>query len=127
LERGAFRMVRAALSEREVLLRTAPHIVRPMRFVLLAVPGPRSPQMLRLGLFLYDWLGARRILPGTRSVDLTHNDAGHPPMRKFIAGYEYSPRSVDDSRPLLLHALPAPQHGPTTRTRTPGTPAPRQD
>src|ERR1700760_5100851 len=64
LEHGALRMVRSALAEREVLLKNAPHIIRPMRFVLPAVPGPRSPQMLRIGLFLYDWLGRRRILPG---------------------------------------------------------------
>ena len=48
----------------EVLLKSAPHVIRPIRFVLPAIPGPRSPSMLRIGLFLYDWLGARRILPG---------------------------------------------------------------
>src|ERR1700741_3895421 len=62
LEHGAFRLVREALTEREVLLKTAPHAVTPMRFVLPAIPGPRSAVMLRLGLFLYDWLGARKIL-----------------------------------------------------------------
>src|SRR4051794_41358165 len=62
LEHGAFRMVRQALVEREVLLRMAPHVIRPLRFVLPAVPGPRSPILLRLGLFVYDWLGARKIL-----------------------------------------------------------------
>jgi glycerol-3-phosphate dehydrogenase len=71
LEHGAFRLVREALIEREVLLRTAPHLTRPLRFLLPTVPGPRSPLMLRIGLFLYDWLGARKILPGTRSVDTT--------------------------------------------------------
>src|SRR6478735_4824058 len=76
LEHGALRLVREALTEREVLLRMAPHVIRPMRFMLPAVPGPRSPFMLRLGLFLYDWLGARKILPGTRSVDLTHHVTG---------------------------------------------------
>src|ERR1051326_6534780 len=96
LEHGHFWLVRAALTEREVLLKTAPHVVRPMRFVLPAVPGPRSPQMLRFGLFLYDWLAPRRILPGTRSVDLTHNPAGHPLKRRFIMGYEYSDCCVDD-------------------------------
>src|SRR5690349_14567449 len=71
LEHYAFLMVRAALNEREVLLKTAPHLVRPLRFVLPVVSdGARSPQLLRLGLFLYDWLGARRILPGTRDLDL---------------------------------------------------------
>jgi len=126
LEQGAFRLVREALSEREVLLKTAPHIIRPMRFVLPAVPGPRSPLMLRLGLFLYDWLGARRILPGARSIDLTHHETGHPLMRKFIAGYEYSDWSVDDSRLVVLNALAAAEHGATIRTRTRVTRAERE-
>jgi glycerol-3-phosphate dehydrogenase len=126
LERGAFRLVRRALSEREVLLETAPHIVRPMRFVLPAVPGQRSPQMLRLGLFLYDWLGARKILPGARSVDLTHHESGHPLMRKFIAGYEYSDCWVDDSRLVVLNALDAAERGATIRTRTRVTRAERE-
>lgn len=126
LEHGAFRLVREALSEREVLLKTAPHIVRPMRFVLPAVPGPRSPLMLRIGLFLYDWLGARRILPGTRSVDLTHYVAGDPLMRKFIAGYEYSDCSVDDSRLVVLNSLDAAERGATIRTRTRVTRAERE-
>ena len=63
LEHGALRLVREAWNEREVLLKMAPHLIRPMRFVLPAVPGPRSPLMLRLGLLLYDWLGARKVLP----------------------------------------------------------------
>src|SRR5262245_15510672 len=66
LEHGAFKLVREALTERERLLRLAPHIIRPMRFVLPAAPGPRSPLMLRLGLFVYDWLGGRRILPAAK-------------------------------------------------------------
>src|SRR3954465_10763177 len=72
LEHGAFLMVREALAEREVLLRIAPHLVRPMRFVLPAEPGPRSPLMLQLGLWLYDFLGARKILPPYSEIDLTH-------------------------------------------------------
>src|SRR4249919_1835555 len=83
LEHGAFRLVREALNEREVLLRMAPHVVRPMRFMLPPIPGPRSPIMLRLGLLLYDWLGARKILPAARGLDLTHHVTGQPLMRKF--------------------------------------------
>src|SRR5688500_8687776 len=60
LEHWAFRLVREALAEREVLLKAAPHLIRPMRFVLPAIPGPRSPLLLRLGLFLYDHLGTRK-------------------------------------------------------------------
>jgi glycerol-3-phosphate dehydrogenase len=127
LEHGHFWLVRAALTEREVLLKTAPHVVRPMRFVLPAVPGPRSPQMLRFGLFLYDWLGARRILPGTTSVDLTHSLAGHPLMRRFIMGYEYSDCSVDDSRLVVLNAVDAAERGAVIRTRTRVARAERED
>src|SRR5579864_7573006 len=66
LEHGAFRLVRAALAEREVLLRLAPHLIRPLRFVLPINPARRSALLLRFGLLLYDWIGRRTILPGTR-------------------------------------------------------------
>ena len=111
LEHGAFRLVREALTEREVLLRMAPHLIRPMRFVLPAVPGPRSPFMLRLGLFLYDCLGARKILPAARSVDLTHHVTGQPLLRKFRYGFEYSDCWVDDARLVVLNALDAAERG----------------
>ena len=81
LEHGWFRLVREALIEREVLLQNAPHIIRPMRFVLPVEPGMRPAWMLRLGLFLYDHLGGRKILPGTRSVDLAHDALGAPLKR----------------------------------------------
>jgi glycerol-3-phosphate dehydrogenase len=118
LEAGAFLMVREALSERELLLRMAPHLVRPMRFVLPADPGPRPAWMLRAGLFLYDWLGARKILPGARTLDLTHHPAGDPLMRKFRAGFEYSDCAVDDSRLVVLNAVDAAERGAAIRTRT---------
>src|SRR5476649_183834 len=66
LERRAFRLVHEALGEREVLLRMAPHVIRPMRFMLAPMPGLRTPFKLRFGLFLYDMLGARKLLPGAR-------------------------------------------------------------
>ncbi len=78
LEHGAFRLVREALGEREVLLRMAPHLIHPMRFVLPPMPGLRAPLKLRLGLLLYDWLGARKLLPPSRTIDLTHNVVGQP-------------------------------------------------
>ena len=100
LEHGAFRLVREALGEREVLMRMAPHLIRPLRFVLPAVPGPRSPFLLRLGLFRYDWLGARKILPPARRIDLTHHIAGRSScFGKFSRGaFEYSDCWVDDAR-----------------------------
>jgi glycerol-3-phosphate dehydrogenase len=118
LEHGALRLVREALTEREVLLKSAPHLIRPMRFVLPAVPGPRSPLMLRIGLLLYDWLGARKILPGSRGIDLTHHVVGQPLMRKFIYGFEYSDCWADDSRLVVLNALDAAERGASIRTRT---------
>jgi glycerol-3-phosphate dehydrogenase len=127
LEHGALRLVREALSEREVLLKTAPHVIRPMRFVLPAIPGPRSPFMLRLGLFLYDWLGARKILPGARSVDLTHHVTGQPLLRKFRYGFEYSDCRADDSRLVALNALDAGERGAEIRTRTRVTRAERDE
>jgi len=118
LEHGAFRLVREALSEREVLLRTAPHLVRPTRFVLPVAPKLRSSIVLRIGLFLYDWLGARKILPPARSIDLTQDAAGQPLLPAFRTGYEYSDCRVDDSRLVVLNALDAAEHGAKIRTRT---------
>ena len=127
LEHGAFRMVREALIERELLLRMAPHVIRPLRFVLPVVPGPRSPLLLRIGLFLYDWIGARKILPGTRGVDLTHHVTGQPLLRKFRFGYEYSDCWSDDSRLVALNALDAAERGAEIRTRTRVTRAERDN
>jgi glycerol-3-phosphate dehydrogenase len=118
LEHGAFRLVREALSEREVLLRTAPHVVRPMRFVLPVAPGLRSRLMLRIGLFLYDRLGARKILPPAHGIDLTKDAAGGPLWPAFHTGYEYSDCKVDDARLVMLNALDAAERGATIRTRT---------
>jgi glycerol-3-phosphate dehydrogenase len=127
LEHGAFRLVREALGEREVLMRMAPHLVRPMRFMLPPLPGLRSGLMLRFGLFLYDVLGARRLLPASRTVDLTHHQAGDPLKREFRYGFEYSDCSVDDSRLVVLNALDAAARGAIIRTRTRCTRAERRD
>ena len=107
-----------ALREREVLLQLAPHIVRPLRFVLPAYPGPRSAVLLRIGLFLYDHLGGRKILPGTRTVDLTHSEVGAPLKRRYLSGFEYSDCWVDDARLVVLNAMDAHERGASIRTRT---------
>ena len=127
LEHGAFRLVREALSEREVLLRMAPHLVRPMRFMLPPLPGLRSALLLRFGLFLYDVLGARKLLPASRTADLTHHQVGHPLKREFRYGFEYSDCSVDDSRLVVLNAVDAAERGAVIRTRTRCTRAERRD
>ena len=118
LEHGAFRLVREALREREVLLRMAPHIIRPMRFMLPSAPKLRSQLLLRLGLFLYDRLGGRKLLPATRVVDLTHHPVGVPLKRTFRSGFEYSDCWVDDARLVVLNALDAAERGADIRTRT---------
>ncbi|MFA6266376.1 MAG: glycerol-3-phosphate dehydrogenase [Pseudolabrys sp.] len=118
LEHGAFRLVREALNEREVLLGIAPHVIRPMRFVLPPVPGLRAPLKLRFGLMLYDWLGARKLLPKSRTIDLTHNVVGQPLKRGFRYAFEYSDCWVDDSRLVVLNALDAKERGASIRTRT---------
>src|SRR5450631_2064611 len=118
LEHGAFRLVREALGEREVLLRMAPHVIRPMRFMLPPLPGMRAPLLLRFGLFIYDMMGARKLLPGSRTVDLTHNPVGQPLKRFFRYGFEYSDCWVDDARLVVLNAIDAAERGADIRTRT---------
>jgi glycerol-3-phosphate dehydrogenase len=127
LEHRAFRLVREALAEREVLLRLAPHLIRPMRFVLPAYPGPRSALLLRIGLFLYDHLGGKNILPATRTLDLTHHVVGHPLARRYRFGFEYSDCSVDDSRLVVLNAVDAAERGASIRPRARCTRAERGD
>jgi glycerol-3-phosphate dehydrogenase len=127
LEHYAFRLVREALSEREVLLRMAPHLVRPMRFLLPPLPGLRSPILLRFGLILYDLLGARKLLPASRTVDLTHHAGANPLKREFRYGFEYSDCHVDDSRLVALNAVDAAERGAVIRTRTRCTRAERRD
>ncbi len=118
LEHGAFRLVREALTEREVLLNMAPHLIRPTRFLLPPAPGGRNPLLLRFGLLLYDWLGARKLLPASKTVDLTHYPLAAPLMRSFRYGFEYSDCLVDDARLVVLNALDAAERGAVVRTRT---------
>ena len=118
LEHGALRLVHAALSEREVLLRMAPHLIRPLRFVLPVDQRFRSPALLRLGLFIYDTIGRREVLPPTRRVDLAVDATGVPLRRHFHRGYEYSDCFADDARLVVLNALDAAERGADVRTRT---------
>ncbi len=118
LEHGALRLVREALVEREVLLRLAPHTIRPMRFVLPYHTALRSRWLLRLGLFVYDHLGGRKILPATTTVDLTQGALGLPLRRRYTTGFEYSDCWVDDARLVALNAVDAAERGAVIRTRT---------
>ncbi len=127
LEHYEFRLVRKALIEREVLLRTAPHIIWPLRFVLPHHGGLRPRPLIRLGLFLYDHLGGRKILPPTRSVDLANDVTGQPLKEQFTHGYEYSDCWVEDARLVALCARDAASRGATIRTGTKCESARRDD
>ena len=117
LEFFEFRLVREALIERERLLRIAPHIIRPMQFVLPHVPGLRPRWQIRTGLFLYDHIGGRKKLPASRAVRLDTGAYGS--LRTDIRhGFAYSDCWVDDSRLVVLNALDAAQRGASIRTRT---------
>jgi len=126
LEYYEFRLVREALMEREVLLNAAPHIVRPLRFVLPHHRGLRPWPILRLGLFLYDHLGGRKILPPTRSVDLTRDVTGKPLKSEYTRAFEYSDCWVDDARMVVLNARAAADKGASIRPRTKAVKARRE-
>ncbi|MGK8233231.1 glycerol-3-phosphate dehydrogenase [Roseovarius sp. MS2] len=140
LEYFEIRLVREALIERETLLRAMPHISWPMRFVLpyhrdmrfegetptsrilnLVMPwmkGRRPAWLIRLGLFLYDHLGGRKILPATSTLDLRNAPEGAPLKDKFTRAYEYSDCWIEDSRLVVLNARDAAARGARIRTRT---------
>ncbi|GJD81717.1 D-erythritol 1-phosphate dehydrogenase [Methylobacterium gregans] len=117
LEHSEFRLVREALAEREVLWGIAPHIVRPLRFVLPLHAGLRPAWLLRAGLFLYDHLGGRKRLPATRPVDLS-GPLGAPLKPVFRRGFEYSDARVDDTRLVVLNARDAQARGAEIAVRT---------
>ncbi len=118
LEHYEFGLVREALKERETLWGIAPHIIRPLRFILPYRDGLRPRWLLRLGLFLYDHIGGRKTLPATRSVDLTRHAAGAPLQSHYVHGFEYSDGWVDDARLVLLNARDAADRGARVRTHT---------
>jgi glycerol-3-phosphate dehydrogenase len=111
LEHYAFGLVRKALVEREVLLKSAPHIMRPLRFVMPHDAGQRPAWMIRAALLLYDQLAPREFLPGSERIDLLGHVAGKPLKRKFTRGFAYSDGWVDDARFVVLNALDAHERG----------------
>jgi len=111
LEYREFGLVRKALAERETLLRSAPHIMRPLRFVMPHVPGQRPAWLIRAGLFLYDRLAPRAFLPASHAIDLAAHPAGMPLKPEFTRAFAYSDGWVDDARLVVLNALDAHQRG----------------
>ncbi len=127
LEYYEFRLVREALMEREVLWNLAPHIVRPLRFILPHHEGLRPSWLLRLGLFLYDHIGGRKLLPATKTLDLRSDPAGKPLKAGYGKAFEYSDCWVEDARLVMLNAMDAQDRGATIKTRTRCTHAERRD
>jgi glycerol-3-phosphate dehydrogenase len=118
LEQYEFALVRKALAEREVLLAAAPHLVAPLEFVLPQGENSRPGWMLRIGLFLYDHLGGRRRLPGSRAVDLREHPAGRPLKSRYAHGFTYADCWTDDARLVVANVMDAAERGADIRTRT---------
>lgn len=118
LEYREFRLVREALAERERLLGIAPHLVHPLRFILPHTSALRPRWQLRAGLFLYDHLGGRGHLPGSRAVDLRRNAVGRALKADYRHGFAYSDCWVDDSRLVVANARDAADRGAVILTRT---------
>lgn len=118
LEHYEFGLVRKALIEREVLLKSAPHIMWPLRFVMPHDPSMRPAWMIRLGIWLYDHLARREVLPGSEGIDLAGHPAGEPLQPDFRRGFVYSDGWVDDARLVVLNLRDAADRGANVLTRT---------
>ena len=118
LEHYEFRLVREALIEREILWGIAPHIVRPLRFILPHRKGMRPAWLLRAGLFIYDNLGGRKLLPGTSRVNLAQGELSDGLRDDMAVGFEYSDCWVEDNRLVVLNAMDAARHGASINVHT---------
>lgn len=128
LEHYQFRLVRESLTERDALLAIAPHIVRPLPFVLPhGADAPRPAWMIRLGLFLYDAFAYESRLPRTRGLDLRRHPFGAPLRETLSRGFSYSDCWVDDARLVVGNAMDAAARGATVLVRTRLVRAKRED
>ena len=118
LEYYEFGLVRKALQEREVLLKAAPHIIWPLRFVMPHDSSQRPEWMIRCGLFLYDHLAKREVLPGSETISFASHPSGAPLKAAFKRGFVYSDGWVQDARLVVLNAMAAAEHGARIVTRT---------
>ena len=124
LEYYEFKLVREALKERERLLKTAPHLIYPMLFVLPHQNAVRPWWLVRLGLWLYDTIGGRISLPRSRSLR-RKDELYRAPLKEAGKGFVYSDAWVDDARLVVLNAMDAARVGAEVRTRTAVTSARR--
>ena len=127
LEYYEFSLVSAALMEREILLKNAPHIIWPMRFILPHNKAIRPAWLVRSGLFLYDHMGGRKLLPATKTLNLLTDSAGQPLKPQFQRAFEYSDCWVDDARLVALNAVDAAKRGADIRVYTRCTQAQRSN
>ena len=127
LEYYDFKLVRHALQEREVLLRAAPHIIWPLRFILPHHKALRPRWLIRLGLFLYDYIGGRKLLPSSHSVKLSKHPSGKALKSEFTDAFEYSDCWVQDARLVVLNAMSARDKGARILTQTRCTDLTRAD
>jgi glycerol-3-phosphate dehydrogenase len=118
LEHMQLSLVRKALIEREILLASAPHLMRPLRFVLPHDAHLRPAWVIGAGLFLYDHLARRRRLPGSARIDLRRHVAGEALKPGYVRGFVYSDGWTDDARLVVLNAVDAQERGATILTRT---------
>ncbi|MBC7623140.1 MAG: glycerol-3-phosphate dehydrogenase [Aeromicrobium sp.] len=118
LEQYEFRLVRESLHEREVLLKLAPHLIRPMQFVLPHDRTMRPAWMIRAGLFLYDHIGGKQSMPGSRGLHFPDHNLNAGLLPKIMRGFLYSDAQVDDARLTVLNAVSARELGAEVRTRT---------
>ncbi len=111
LEQYEFRLVAEALAEREILLRVAGHLARPLRFVMPHVPELRPRWLIRVGLFLYDHLARRSLLPASQPVRLDTGPYSSGLRPELVHGFAYSDCRVDDARLVVANARDAAERG----------------
>lgn len=127
LEQFKFSMVKNALREREILLKKAPHLISPLEFVLPYENHLRPAWMIRMGLFLYDHLASRQIIPRSGSIQFAHDQRGIPLHSQYVKGFSYYDCMTDDARLVIENALAAKENGAEIMTHTVCISANKQD
>jgi glycerol-3-phosphate dehydrogenase len=118
LEHYEFKLVKESLRERETLLKAAPHIIWPLKFILPHDTHLRPYWMIRAGMFLYDWMGGRKKLAHSEALNFATNPLADPLDDKYSRGFSYSDCWVDDARLVTLNAMDAKELGATIMPRT---------